>query len=388
MIHRPAALVADLLKLAASRSSHAAAVAAVVATMAFTSVGVYAQKTPLMFRYATAFGPQDEPYQTAAEWFRRVTEQVEAKTKYSVKFTIYAQGSVLKIGETLGGIQDGRVDMGLIAPSLFPSQLPLSQVVTLPFLTEDAYASMKANADLSQSNPMLAGEWSKLGLVPVLFGPAQNAATSFKVPVKDIAELKGKRVRATGYHADALRAAGASPVAIPASEIYQAIQTGVLDAFSSSPMGNQVTAQRIQEVAKNFVDLGMGQYTLAVNVVVRKSVWDSTPAEVRKIMMEQAAAVADSFSFSNMSKLDVEACNAVKAAGGSVVRLPDAQIASWKAQSQAPIIEKYVAVASKVGSYDAAAVGTFLQTYQATLKKYEGKNTAYVDGMTACRGRL
>ena len=68
-------------------------------------------------------------------------------------------------------------------------------------------------------------------------------------------------------------------------------------------------------------------------------------------------------------------------------RLPEAQIASWKAQSQTPIIEKYEAVAAKVGSYDAAAVGTFLQTYQATLKKYEGKNTAYVDGMTACRGR-
>lgn len=371
-----------------ARACRSALLAGAAAAVTLAPLAAVAQeKTQLSYRYATGFGPSDEPYQTTAEWMKRVTEQVEAKTKYSIKFAVHQQGSLLKLNEMLPGIQDGRVDMGLVAPSLFPSQLPLSQAVSIPFLSEDTIATLRTNADLAHTNAALMNEWAKLGVVPVLYGPAQNAATSFKQPVKDIAELKGKRIRAIGLHADALKAAGASPAAIPTSEIYQAVQTGVVDGFSGSPMGNQVTSQRIQEVAKYFVDLGLGQYTTAVDVVVRKSVWDKIPAEVQKIMLAAAADVVNDFIPANLTRLDVAACDAVKAAGGSVVRLPDAQIAAWKAQTYNAIVDKYVATAAKGSGLEPAAVKGFFDAYEADLKKFGARSTGYVDGMTACRKR-
>jgi TRAP-type C4-dicarboxylate transport system substrate-binding protein len=287
----------------------------------------------------------------------------------------------------LPGIQDGRVDMGLVAPSLFPSQLPLSQIVSIPFLSEDAIGTLKANRELATSNPALANEWAKLGLVPVLFGPAQNAATSFKQPVKDIADLKGKRIRAIGLHADALKAAGALPAAIPTAEVYQAVQTGVLDGFSGSPMGNQVTNQRIQEVAKHFVDLGLGQYTTAVNVVVRKSVWEKMPPEVQQIMIKTAADVVDDFVPTNLAKQDIAACDTVKAAGGTVTRLPNDQIGKWKAQVYDSIVQKYVANAAKGSGLDSAGVTEFVGSYVASLNKFAAQKTNYEDGMSVCGRR-
>jgi TRAP-type C4-dicarboxylate transport system substrate-binding protein len=342
------------------------------------------QKTTLTYRYATAFGANDEPYQTAAEWIKRVTDKVAKDTNYVLRITVHRDGSLLKLGETLAGIQDGRVDMGLIPPAVFPSQFPLSQAVSIPFQSDDAFATLHANADLARTNPALMNEWSKLGVVPIAFGVAQNTATSAKLPIKTLADLQGKRVRAIGYHADALRAVGASPVAIPTSEVYQALQTGVIDAFSGSPMGNQITATRAHEVAKNFVDLGLGQYTSVASVAVRKSVWDRIPAEVQKIMLAEGAAVAEEFIPSNLSRLDKLACETLKAAGGAVVRLPEAQIAEWKAKTQSAIIDKYVASAAKDSGMDAAGVRGFLVSYQDALKKHTGKSK-YVDGMTACR---
>jgi TRAP-type C4-dicarboxylate transport system substrate-binding protein len=346
------------------------------------------EKTQLTYRYATAFGPTDETYQDGAEWMRRVTEKVEKQTKYTIKFKVFAQSSLIKLNDMVAGIQDGRVDMGVVAPSLFPSQLPISQVVSIPFLSEDAPATLKTNMALARDNPVSAAEWTKLGIVPVLYGPAENAATSFKLPVKDIAELKGKRIRAIGLHAEALKAAGASPVAIPTSEVYQAMQTGVIDGYSGTPMGNQITGQRIQEVAKHFVDLGLGQFTSAVVVAVRKSTWDAIPPEVQDIMIQTSDEIVNEFIPRNLGHLDALACDAVKAVGGSVVRVPDDQIATWKSQVYDSTVDKYVANASKGSGADPAAIKDFLTAYQADLKKYATPTSVYEDGMTACRKKL
>jgi TRAP-type C4-dicarboxylate transport system substrate-binding protein len=318
---------------------------------------------------------------------KRVTEQVDKQTKYKITFDVHQQSSLLKMNEMLPGIQDGRVDMGLVAPSLFPSQLPLGQIVSIPFLSEDAIATLKTNRELATSNPALANEWAKLGLVPLLYGPAQNTATSFKKPVKDISDLKGKRIRAIGFHADALKAVGAFPAAIPTSEVYQAVQTGVLDGFSGSPMGNQVTNQRIQEVAKYFVDLGLGQYTTAVDVVVRKSVWEKIPPEVQQIMTKNAAEIVDDFIPTNLAKLDTAACDAIKAAGGTVTRLPDEQIEAWKSQVYDSIVQKYVSNAAKGSGLSPAAVTDFVNAYVGSLKKFETQKSIYEDGMTVCGRR-
>jgi TRAP-type C4-dicarboxylate transport system substrate-binding protein len=346
------------------------------------------EKTQLTYRYATAFGPADETYQDGAEWMRRVTEKVEKQTKYAIKFTVFAQSSLIKLNDVVAGIQDGRVDMGVVAPSLFPSQLPISQVVSIPFLSEDALATLKTNMALARNNPVSAAEWTKLGIVPVLYGPAENAATSFKLPVKDIAELKGKRIRAIGLHAEALKAAGASPVAIPTSEVYQAMQTGVIDGYSGAPMGNQITGQRIQEVAKHFVDLGLGQFTSAVVVAVRKSTWDAIPPEVQDIMTQTSDEIVNEFIPRNLRHLDALACDAVKAVGGSVVRISDDQIATWKSQVYDSTVDKYVANASKGSGADPAVIKDFLTAYQSDLKKYATPSSVYEDGMTACRKKL
>ncbi len=108
------------------------------------------------------------------------------------------------------------------------------------------------------------------------------------------------------------------------------------------------------------------------------------PAEVQRIMLAEGVAVAEEFIPSNLSRLDKRACETLKAAGGAVVRLPEAQIAEWKGKTQGAIIKKYVASASKDSGMDVAGVRSFLVSYQDALKKNTGKSR-YVDGMTACR---
>ena len=337
----------------------------------------------IRIRYATAFGENDTPYQEPAEWIRRVTERVESETDYTVDFEIFPNSSLVPINEMLPAVKDGRADMSIVSVGLFPGDLPLNQLTGVPWLSSNALSTMRAMSELSVSNEDLAEEWSRNGVVPVLWVAAENPATSSKKPIDSLDDLDGIQVRSVGLQAEALKDVGASVVALPSEEVFDALSRGVIDAFSGSPLSTQVSTYKIQDIADHFTDLGMGQYSSAVGVLANADTWDGYPPEVQDIMMEEAGGVLDDFTAPNLAKVHQTVCSELEEAGAKVTRLPDADIEAWKAMSADRVQELYVQQAVEAG-VDEDAARALLDDYTTAVAAADDTGSEYVDGLGAC----
>jgi len=129
-----------------------------------------------------------------------------------------------------------------------------------------------------------------------------------------------------------MRALGALPQTMAFSEVYQGLQTGVVDG-TENPPSNMLT-QKMHEVQKHAIVTDHGY--LGYAVIVNKKFWDGLPADVRR---ELDAAMKEATVFANhIAKQENEqALEKIKASGKTAVHVPTAQErAAWK-KALAPV---------------------------------------------------
>ena len=148
-----------------------------------------------------------------------------------------------------------------------------------------------------------------------------NGFKSFSLnsPIKSPADLKGKklRIQSSKVLEEEIRSVGGLPQVMAFSEVYQALQTGVVDG-TENPISNLYT-QKMHEVQKHLTITDHGY--LGYAVIVNKKFWDGLPADVRAQLedaMEQATRYAN-----QIAKVENEASlEAVKKSGKTTVYVP------------------------------------------------------------------
>lgn len=142
-------------------------------------------------------------------------------------------------------VAQGVMDISQGVLSYTPGQFALTEVVTMPFLVDDARAASIAVNRLAPK--LLADEFKDIHLMAVLVTPPLYV--HMRGDAKSLDDLKGKRVRATGVGAtNLLKGIGATPVAMPAPAVYENLQKGVIDGALAEFTALQ--AFRIGEVTK------------------------------------------------------------------------------------------------------------------------------------------
>ncbi|HNV60319.1 MAG TPA: DctP family TRAP transporter solute-binding subunit, partial [Rhodoferax sp.] len=123
-----------------------------------------------------------------------------------------------------------------------------------------------------------------------------NGFKSFSAnkPIQSPADLKGKkmRIQSSKVLESQMRSLGSLPQVLAFSEVYQALQTGVVDG-TENPISNLYT-QKMHEVQKNLTLTEHGY--LGYAVITNKKFWDGLPADIRKQLddaMEQATRYAN-----------------------------------------------------------------------------------------------
>jgi C4-dicarboxylate-binding protein DctP len=115
-----------------------------------------------------------------------------------------------------------------------------------------------------------------------------------------------------------MRALGAIPQVMAASELYQGLQSGVVDGSEGGPSG--MWTQHIYEVQKNITLSSHGH--LAYAVIVNKKFWDGLPPDIRTILegaMKDATVYADSVAATDNS----QALEKIRAGGKTTVYTAD-----------------------------------------------------------------
>jgi C4-dicarboxylate-binding protein DctP len=229
-------------------------------------------------------------------------------------------------------------DVQMINPSLskFDRYTKKIQVFDLPFIFKDAKAA--ANFQKSKEGQDLLRSMEDKGLIGLAYwhnGMKHFSANKeFKVP-NDIKGLKF-RIQASDVYESFMKALGANGQKMAFAEVYQALQTGVVDAQENTY--SNMYSQKFHEVQKTIVETNHG--ILDYMVVVNAKWWNSLPADIKKGLSE---ALAEATVYNNkigQEKNDEAKKLIIDSGKAKVVALTDAQLAEWK-KSVAPVYAQF-----------------------------------------------
>lgn len=288
----------------------------------------------------------DTPKGNAAEFFKKRAEEL---TKGKVKVEVYPNSQLYKDKEELEALQMGAVQM--LAPSLAkfgPLGVKEFEVFDLPFIF-NGYEDLHKVTKGSVGQQLLAKLEPK-GIKGLAYWDNGFKSFSANTPIKTPEDLKGKklRIQSSKVLEAQMRALKAIPQVMPFSEVYQALQTGVVDG-TENPISNFYT-QKMQEVQKYMTLTDHGY--LGYAVIVNKKFWNELPADIRtqlETAMKEATDYANKIAKQSNDK-DLES---VKASGKTeVTALTAEQRAAFK-KVLVPVHDK---MASRIGKDTIEAV--------------------------------
>jgi C4-dicarboxylate-binding protein DctP len=266
----------------------------------------------------------DTPKGKGAEYFKKLAEE---RTKGRVKVEVYPNSTLYKDGEEVDALQLGSVQM--LAPSVAkfgPLGVREFEVFDLPYLFDDVAELHKVT-----EGPVGKALFSKLeskGIVGLAFWDNGFKDFSANKALHMPADVKGLKLRIQSSKVlDAeVRALGGIPQVMAFSEVYQALQTGVVDGTENPP--SNFYTQKMNEVQKHLTmtDHGVLEYA----VIVNKKFWDGLPADIRATL---EGAMKDATKYANDIAKDEndKALAAVKATGKTeIIILTPEQKAAWK----------------------------------------------------------
>lgn len=280
-------------------------------------------QAPIVLKFSHVVAP-DTPKGKGAQRFK---ELVEERAKGRIKVELYPNSQLYKDKEELEALQLGSVQM--LAPSLAkfgPLGVKEFEVFDLPFLFKDDAAFRAVT-----TGPVGQGLMAKLepkGIHGLAFWDNGFHIMSANRPLHAVADFKGLKMRIQSSKVlDAqMRALGAIPQVMAFSELYQALQSGVVDGTEGVP--SNFYTQKIYEVQKHMTLSNHGH--LAYALIINKKFYDGLPADLRDII---DGAVKDSTTYANAIAATENAVSLdkIKASGKTTLYTPTAaELAEWK----------------------------------------------------------
>ncbi|HEY7998760.1 MAG TPA: TRAP transporter substrate-binding protein [Pseudolabrys sp.] len=247
----------------------------VVATV--LSAGTAAAQTEIKFGHV---GEPGSLFDLSAQEFAK---RANAKLGNKAKVTVYGSSQLGGDGELMKKLKLGTVDLALPS-TVMSSQVPAFGVFEMPYLVKNREQMAKVRDQVVV--PMLEPIAEKSGYH--IIGVWENGfrqITNSKHPIKVPSDLQGIKLRVPGgtWRVKMFKAYGANPSPLAFSEVFVALQTGVMDG-EENPLA-QIYPARFYEVQKY---LSMTGHVYTPAYVTAGASWSRLPADVQKILADTA----------------------------------------------------------------------------------------------------
>jgi len=256
------------------------------------------------------FGHVGEPGSLFAKSAEEYAKRANAKLEGKAKVVVFGSSQLGGDKELLQKLKLGTVDLALPS-TVMSSESDLFGIFEMPYLVKDRKHMQAIEKEVFW--PRLAPEAEKKGLkVLAVWENGFRHITNNKHPINTPADLKGIKLRVPEgkWRVKMFQAYGANPSPMKFSEVFTALQTGVMDG-QENPFA-QIASAKFYEVQK-YLSLTGHVYTPAYLVVGTKK-WQTYPAEVRKIL-EETARDTQAWVYEKAAKDDEELLVTMKKAG-------------------------------------------------------------------------
>jgi C4-dicarboxylate-binding protein DctP len=282
----------------------------------------YAQ-APIVIKFSHVVAT-NTPKGKGAEYFKKLAEE---RTHGRVKVEVYPNSTLYKDAEEVDALQLGAVQM--LAPSLAkfgPLGVRDFEVFDLPYLF-DSYEELH-KITYGKVGQDLFKKLQPKGIIGLAYWDNGFMDMSANKPLRHPADFRGlkMRIQSSKVIDSQMRALGSVPQVMAFSEVYQALQTGVVDGTENPP--SNLYTQKMYEVQK-YLTLSDHHY-LGYAVIVNKKFWDGLPPDVRKTLDQ---AMADTTQYVNeiAKKENDDALEAVRKTGKTeIITLTPEEKREWK----------------------------------------------------------
>ena len=295
-------------------------------------------QSPVVIKFSHVVAP-DTPKGNGAEKFKELADKY---TNGRAKIEVYANSSLYKDKEEVEALQLGAVQM--LAPSLAkfgPLGVREFEVFDLPYILPTKEALRKIT-----EGPVGKKLFAKLepkGITGLAYWDNGFKIMSANRPLHVPADFRGlkMRIQSSKVLEAQIRALGAIPQVMAFSDVYQALQTGVVDG-TENPPSNMYT-QKMHEVQKHATLSNHGY--LGYAVIVNKSFWDKLPSDIRQ-GLEKAMAEATAYANNISEQENEQAIVEIKKSGRTTFyELTPQEQAAWHTALE-PVTHE---MASRVG---------------------------------------
>ncbi|MCK1387668.1 TRAP transporter substrate-binding protein [Bradyrhizobium sp. 21] len=314
------------------------AIAASIAALALGLTGPASAQSPVIIKFSHVVAA-DTPKGKASEKFKELAEKY---TGGKVKIEVYPNSSLYKDKEELEALQLGSVQMLAPSNSKFgPLGIREFEVFDLPYILPDLKTLRKVTeGPLGLRLLKLLDSKGITGLAYWDNGFKQMSANKKLVAPGDYQGVKF-RIQSSRVLQAQFKSLGSLPQVMAFSEVYQALQTGVVDGQENT--WSNIYTQKMHEVQKYITETNHGY--IGYVVIVNKKFWDDLPADIRE-QLAKAMKEATDFNNAQSQKENDDALAEIRKSGKSeIIKLTPEQDGAMR-KAMEPV---YKDAASRIG---------------------------------------
>jgi TRAP-type transport system periplasmic protein len=270
--------------------------------------------------------------QVMRPWAERINEQGKGVIRIDIRDGL----ALANLTNAYDRVANDVVQIAWTLPAYVAGKFPRTQVTSLPFVSGKAEDGSVAMARLYRDG-VFAAEYDEV--VPLVLVQIAHAGVQTVKPLKSLDDLGGAKLIVTSRtHADVVARLGGTPLSIPLTDMYEAIQRGTVDGAAVGWTAFQPF--KLAEVTNYHVDAELGA-SMGMVFMARKK-YDALPAEARRII-DANSGEAESRRFGQFWDRNANEVRAeVKAMSGHTVVAPSAaQVEGWRGKT-APVIDAWV----------------------------------------------
>ncbi|MFC3676513.1 TRAP transporter substrate-binding protein [Ferrovibrio xuzhouensis] len=258
------------------------------------------------------FGHVGEPGSLFDQTAQEFAKRANAKLGDKAKVVVYGSSQLGGDSEMLKKLKLGTIDLALPS-TVMTTVAPEFGVFEMPYLVQNRAHAARIRDGVIK--PILAPIAQKQGYdIIAVWENGFRQITNSKRPIKEPEDLKGIKLRVPKgvWRVRMFQAYGATPSPMALSEVFVALQTGVMDG-QENPLA-QIYPSRFQEVQK-YLSMSGHVYTPAYVTAGRS--WTKLSPEVQKIVKDTAVEM-EPVALEIAAKLDDDLLGKLKAAGMQV----------------------------------------------------------------------
>jgi TRAP-type C4-dicarboxylate transport system substrate-binding protein len=274
----------------------------------------------------------------ATQHLERMKVYLEEETNGKFTLTL-GYGTFGDAKEFLDLLKIGSVQGAMIVAPYTPARLPLYNVMSLPFLPMSSADIQRKVYDVLHADPRIQAEFNAWGAFPLMgnFFPAYELMGVGDQPTS-LDALKGKRARVAGAQGKALENIGVVPTSLPAPEIYNAFERGLVDLVALPHYAH--VSYKSYEVG-DWVTTNLSLGTIGFPTVINNDAWAKLPEQYKELMH---LAVEEGYTamYKAHAESDTADFAAYKKRGITLVELGESELAQFRDAAGQPVWDQWV----------------------------------------------